>query len=88
MNWLPAHNGGLYLTHNEHHDSYEPIEQWLDGNEGRFQWVTPEEHKKAIAEDSVWSLHWYPNTPIGFHSIGASSLDALKDYLSSGGSDA
>jgi hypothetical protein len=31
----------------------------------------------------VWILHWYPDTPVGFHSIGASSLDALKDYLSS-----
>jgi hypothetical protein len=74
MNWLPKHKCGLYLTHNEHRDMYETIEEYYD----RHDFVSPEELKKAIAEDSVWVLQWYPDTPIGSYSILASSLEALE----------
>jgi len=74
MNWLPKHKCGLYLTHNEHRDMYESIEECYDCHD----FVSPEEFKKAIAEDSVWVLQWYPDTPIGSYSILASSLEALE----------
>jgi hypothetical protein len=74
MNWLPKHECGLYLTHNEHRDMYETIEEYYDCHD----FVSPEELKKAIAEDSVWVLQWYPDTPIGSYSILASSLEALE----------
>jgi len=74
MNWLPKHKCGLYLTHNEHRDMYETIEEHYDCDD----FVSPEELKKAIAEDSVWVLQWYPDTPIGSYSILASSLEALE----------
>ena len=53
---------------------YETIEEHYDCDD----FVSPEELKKAIAEDSVWILHWYPDTPIGSYSILASSLEALE----------
>jgi hypothetical protein len=74
MNWLPEHKCGLYLSHNEHKDVYETIEQFYE-----IEWfVSSEEWEKALREDSVWVLHWYPDTPIGFHRICASSLDAIR----------
>ena len=90
MKWLPEHKCGLYLTHNEHRDSYESIEAWIVDQEtfggcSRFDWVSPEEREKAIKADSVWVLQWYPNTPVGFNCIAASSLDALRDSLSNEG---
>jgi hypothetical protein len=77
MNWLPKHKCGLFLSHNEHRDVYETIEEFYDKDD----FVSDDEWKKALAEDSVWMLHWYPETPIGFHRIYASSLEAIKAKL-------
>ena len=77
MNWLPPHECGLHLTHNEHRDVYEDVVQYYDAE----TFVSAAEFEKAIAEDSVWTLQWYPKTPIGFHVIRASSLDAIKKQL-------
>jgi len=80
MNWLPEHKCGLYLENNAHKDVYETIEnyyQFLDDD----QWVSSEEKAKAIETDNVWTLQWYPDTPIGFHKIGASSLEAIQQYF-------
>ena len=77
MNWLPKHKCGLYLTHNEHRDSYETIEEYYRSDD----FVSIEEFKKAIAEDSVWVLQWYPDKPNGSYSISASSLEALQKTI-------
>lgn len=77
MNWLPEHKCGLHLSHNEHRDVYEKIEEFYDPDD----FISPEEWRKAVAEDSVWVLHWYPNTPVGFIRIAASTLDAIKTEL-------
>lgn len=44
-------------------------------------WVSPEERDKALAENSVWSAQWYPDTPVGFCTLYASSLFALIEAL-------
>ena len=77
MNWLPEHKCGLHLSHNEHRDVYETIEQFYDFED----FISPEEWRKAVAKDSVWVLHWYPETPIGFIRIAASTLDAIEAKL-------
>lgn len=77
MDWLPEHTCGLHLSHNEHKDVYEIIERYYEAED----FVSPEEWAKALREDSVWVLHWYPVTPVGFHRICASSLDAIKQRL-------
>ena len=77
MNWLPEHKCGLHLSHNEHRDMYETIEEFYDLED----FVSPEELQKAIAEDSVWVLQWYPDTPIGSYCLLASSLEALEAVI-------
>ena len=77
MNWLPEHKCGLYLTHNEHRDVYETVEDFYEVD----CFVSLDELAKAISEDSVWVLQWYPETPIGFHRIAASTLEALQKAL-------
>lgn len=47
-----------------------------------YDWVSEDERQKARAENSQWMLQWYPNTPIGFNCIAASSISALLRYLS------
>jgi len=77
MNWLPEHKCGLHLSHNEHRDVYETVEQFYESE----CFVSSDEWRKAVAEDSVWVLHWYPDTPIGFHRIAASTLEAIEARL-------
>jgi hypothetical protein len=77
MNWLPEHKCGLHLSHNEHRDVYEKVEQFYEAD----WFVSPEEWNKAVAEDSVWVLHWYPDTPVGFYRIAASTLEAIEAEL-------
>lgn len=80
MNWLPAHKCGLHLSHNEHRDVYETVEEFYDVD----NFISIEELAKAISEDSVWVLHWYPETPIGFHRVAASTLEAIEAHLKGG----
>ena len=70
---FPAHECGLYLTHNEHKDVYQNVEDFYDEED----FTSEEEWQKAIKENSVWSLQWYPHTPVGFGRICASSLEGL-----------
>jgi hypothetical protein len=77
MNWLPEHKCGLYLSHNEHRDVYESVEQFYNPED----FTSPEEWQKAVETDEVWSLQWYPNTPVGFNRILASSLEAVQQAL-------
>ena len=81
MNWLPEHKCGLHLSHNEHRDVYETVEQFYEAD----CFVSPEEWRKAVAEDSVWVLHWYPDTPIGFYRIAASTLEAIETEITAKG---
>ena len=87
---LPAHKCGLYLTHNEHRDIYQPIEEWVRNNLDDDDWVTPEEKALAIAADEVWVLKWYPDTPVGFYRRVGSTLESvleLEEVLDVGGRD-
>jgi hypothetical protein len=35
----------------------------------------PAEMEKAISEDSLWTLQWYPDTSVGFYRVAASTLE-------------
>lgn len=74
---LPQHKASLHLTHNDHRAGYETIPEYTRNNNLIDDWVSPEEREKAIREDSLWVLHWYPDTPIGSYSVCASSLEAV-----------
>jgi predicted anti-sigma-YlaC factor YlaD len=77
LDWLPEHKCGLHLNHNEHRNYYQTVAECYDPED----FVSEDEWLKAIKEDSVWVLQWYPNTPIGFTCIAASTLEAIEDKL-------
>jgi hypothetical protein len=81
---LPVHAAGLSLTHNEHKTVYRSAADWIDDIEslcGEMQWTSDAEKALAIARDSIWQLHWYPVTPVGFHAVYASTLGAILDWV-------
>lgn len=44
-------------------------------------WVSDEDRAKALAGNSVWSIQWYQDTPVGFYRKNASNLPLLLDYV-------
>lgn len=81
---LPAHKGGLFLSHNEHRNYYEPLTSWLKSR-GPFDWESGAHRQRAIDTDECWVLQWYPNTPIGFLLVAAPTLDECLAFAASPG---
>jgi hypothetical protein len=55
----------------------ESAESGMPGWPEDEEWVSPEEKQRAIANNSMWTLQWYPDTPIGFQRLAASSLAVM-----------
>jgi DNA repair photolyase len=49
--------------------------------EAGHDWISDEDRAIALAQNSVWSIQWYQDTPVGFYSKYASSLPKLLDYV-------
>jgi hypothetical protein len=79
---FPEHKCGLYLQHNEHKDNYQSAEDWIEESDHykNYEWKDDESKRRAIEADEIWTLQWYPDTPIGFHSVAAPTLDELLEY--------
>jgi hypothetical protein len=77
---FPRHDCSLTLTHNGHKDAYETVAQAIDGMYRNAQWVNFEQREKAIATNECWHLVWYPDTPVGQHSVLAADLDILLEF--------
>lgn len=73
---FPAHKAGLSLEHNQHKNAYENAEQWIADNEW-CDWESEESKQKAIDTNEIWTLQWYPDTPVGFYAVAAPTLDDL-----------
>ena len=63
----PAHEASLFITHNNHKLYYETVERALEsGTYDRDDFPDEAEIQAAIKTDSVWTIQWYPLTPLGF----------------------
>jgi len=76
---FPEHKASLRLTHNEHLDYYQTVENWIEENGTRHfaTWVSDDQKQKAIETNEFWVLQWYPDTPVGFYCLAAADLDVL-----------
>lgn len=78
---FPPHKASLHLEHNDHKSNYETVEEWALRNDDSHyaDWVSDEQRAKAIATDELWTLQWYPETPVGFCCMVAADLDVLLE---------
>ena len=65
----------LHIDLNQHKASYVTTEEAVANDE--YDWVSEDEKQKAIDTDSIWTIQWYPDTPIGFYTLAASSLETV-----------
>lgn len=66
----------LHIEFNAHAALYQTLEEWIEIND-ITEWVSTYEHQEALKNGTVWTCQWYPETPIGFHLLAASSFEAL-----------
>jgi len=77
---FPKHEAGLSLKHNEHHELYEKIAGYIEERRDYFDddvWATQTSKQRAIETDSLWVLHWYPNSPVGFNVVAGATLEEV-----------
>lgn len=80
-NDLPAHKASLHLSHNEHLGIYEPIADALADLDDHD--ITPEDRAECLRTNSLWILHWYPETPVGFCRVAAATLERVLERVQS-----
>ena len=73
------------IENNPHRFHYTTVQGFIDQIDngiilGPYMfWVSDEEKLKAIKNDEMWSLQFYPDTPLGSYMIYASSFEALLE---------
>ena len=75
---LPMHKCGLYLEHNRYKDVYSTLEQGITEADEMGSWI-PGEREKSLKTGDIWTLQWYPDTPVGFCHLTASMLEKLLE---------
>ena len=61
--------------------NYTTVQAMDEDGVGHGDWVSDAERSLAYASNSEWVLQWYPETPVGFCAIRASSLAAIFDAI-------
>jgi hypothetical protein len=76
---LPEHKCGLYLQHNQYRDYYQSPAEWIEDHDV-YDWKDEASKQAAIDSSSIWTLQWYPETPIGFYAIAAPTLEEVLEF--------
>ena len=80
---LPEYKVSLTISHNDHKTTYEPLLRYLE-NVASLQdtdvfdadcWISRADFDAAIENDSLWEIHWYPDTPVGSCTVYGSTLE-------------
>jgi len=77
---LPRHKASLQITHNQHKDFYEDIEEYIS-NLALLDDDLMDDYgdilQKCIDNDSIWEMTWYPDTPIGSYKTFSDTFEGL-----------
>jgi hypothetical protein len=71
----------MHITHNQHLNYYETIEQAIETKTYDTQdWPDNEELERSKQTGEVWQIQWYPEAPVGFCIVCASTFErALEE---------
>lgn len=72
---------GVYIQVNEYRDIYRTIKEWLDDltrGECPLE-ISQDVRDKMIETNTIINIIFYPNTPVGSHSVYHYDLEAALD---------
>lgn len=81
---FPQPSIALTLNHNDHKTVYQTAEEWVVEHGDHYDFRNDEQKARAIATDEIWTLLWFPITPVGHCAIAAPTLEELIDYANAG----
>ena len=75
--------GNVCIEYNPHKSSYCSVKSYLEfTNSTDTLDISPEAVHSMIEEDTIVSLQWYPDTPVGFYIVHASKIeDCIQQCL-------
>lgn len=76
---LPKHVG-MHISHNEHRLYYQTVEEYI-AEQRNMLWVPGDSRARAIASGELWSVQWYPDTPVGYCIVHGETLQEILDYI-------
>lgn len=76
----------IAIEHNPHKSYYETADKYIsdrfaDGALDDRDFISAEDKEICIKSNDFWTAQWYPNTPMGFNFMVASSFDKLMDKI-------
>ena len=77
---FPKYKVSIFMQHNAHKNYYQSASDWIDEYSDWCDWESDEAKQQAIETDSIWTLQWYPDTPIGFFAVAAPTLEDLLRF--------
>lgn len=78
IHW-PDHKCSMTLEHNPHLCLHQSIVEWSEDN-SLFDWASDAEIALSHDCGDLWTLQWYPRTPVSCHMIAAASLGRLLEF--------
>lgn len=79
---LRGEHSSLSIDFNDHAANYiDAAKERADGDLPDDEWISESERDKALGLNQVWTLQWYPDTPVGFCRKRASTLPALLMWI-------
>lgn len=79
---LPRHLS-MIIEHNDHKSIYQDLRDYLADKSNHIEddmFRDADERQRCIDHDSLWMVQWYPDTPVGFSRVYASTLQAAMAF--------
>ena len=73
-------NVGLLVEHNPHKLEYSQLRAYLYDCQITEEDMPAGEMAKMLTTDELWVVRWYPDTPVGFHQVAASTFEAALEF--------
>lgn len=73
--------GNYSIEWNPQRSYYESAAEYIRDRSDLYDFETDAMKQRAVTEDSLVVLQWYPNTPIGFNVYAAPDLAALIPWV-------
>lgn len=71
----------LIIQSNPHHANYESVESFIEWRKiDDEDFISLDEKKKCLDENKLWLIQWYPNSPIGFEILCASTFESIYNH--------
>ena len=69
--------GGLTLERDPHKACYAKLETYILDLDLEETFTSGEDYQESLETDTMWTLHFYPDTPIGSYKISGPTLERV-----------